>query len=189
MGFSKSRSPNPTARSIARLGERCTPSVMVRLRRFPLMANKLTANTKPHTTGVDVGLAARMGGPQLSTRIRNCDVFQNSSGSAILRRSPAISPWSPGGVARPRTSCRDAMRYGLSSGKGISVPLVLSIAWNAAGASSRARLEVWPDLHRAESESAPPFLTMDPGFSNAALGPLAQYDVINIARRRFSASP
>src|SRR5437879_13854623 len=98
---------------------------MVRLRRFPLMANKLTANTKPHTTGGDVGLAAWTGGPQLSTRIRNFDVFQNSSGSAILRRSPAISPWSPGGVARPRTSCRDAMRYGLSSGNGISVTLVL----------------------------------------------------------------
>src|SRR5262245_60417872 len=33
MGLSKSRSPNPTARSMARLGERCTPCVMVWLRR------------------------------------------------------------------------------------------------------------------------------------------------------------
>ena len=32
MGFSKSPSPNPTARSIARLGERAVPSVMRRLR-------------------------------------------------------------------------------------------------------------------------------------------------------------
>src|SRR2546421_7898639 len=113
MGFSKSRSPNPTARSIARLGERCTPSVMVRLRRFPLMANKLTANTKPHTTGGDVGLAARTGGPQLSTRIRNFDVFQNSSGSATLRRPPAISPLSPVGVEGTRSARRGVMRYGL----------------------------------------------------------------------------
>src|SRR3989442_15771029 len=130
MGFSKSRSPNPTARSIARLGERCTPCVMVRLRRFPLMANKLTANAKPHTTGGDVGLAARTGGPQLSTRIRNFDVFQNSSGSAILRRSPAISPWAPGGVGGPRTSCRDAVRYGLLSGDGILGPFVFSDTWD-----------------------------------------------------------
>src|SRR2546430_10464713 len=132
MGFSKSRSPSPTARSIARLGERCTPSVMVRLRRFPLMANKLTANTKPHTTGGDVGLAAWTGGPQLSTRIRNFDVFQNSSGSAILRRSPPISPWSPGGVARDRTACRDAIRYGVSSGERDSVDVVLLIAGETA---------------------------------------------------------
>src|SRR2546426_6931388 len=130
---------------------------MVRLRRFPLIANKLTANTKPHTTGGDVGLAARTGGPQLSTRIRNFDVFQNSSGSAILRRSPAISPWSPGGGARPRTSCRDAMRYGLSSGNGVSVTLVFSVAWNAAGSSSRARLSVWADFHRTERKRLAPF--------------------------------
>src|SRR2546425_12666534 len=101
---------------------------MVRLRRFPLMANKVTANTKPHTTGGDVGLAARTGGSQLSTRIRNFDVFQNSSGSAILRRSPAISPWSPGGAARPRTACRDAIRYGVSAGDRVSGTLVLSVA-------------------------------------------------------------
>src|SRR5256886_16021889 len=131
MGFSKSRSPNPTARSIARLGERCTPSVMVRLRRFPLIANKLTANTKPHTTGGDVGLAARTGGPQLSTRIRNFDVFQNSSGSAILRRSPAISPGSPRGVARPRPARRAAVRYGVFAADAAAVPLGLSVAWDA----------------------------------------------------------
>jgi hypothetical protein len=34
MGFSKSPSPKPTARSIARLGERATPWVMSRERRF-----------------------------------------------------------------------------------------------------------------------------------------------------------
>ncbi len=34
IGFSKSRSPNPTARSIARFGERATPWVIVRERQF-----------------------------------------------------------------------------------------------------------------------------------------------------------
>jgi hypothetical protein len=34
IGFSKSPSPKPTARSIARFGERATPWVMSRLRRL-----------------------------------------------------------------------------------------------------------------------------------------------------------
>jgi hypothetical protein len=34
MGFSKSPSPKPTARSMARLGERCTPWVTMRLLRL-----------------------------------------------------------------------------------------------------------------------------------------------------------
>jgi hypothetical protein len=34
IGFTKSASENPTARSMARFGERCTPSVMVRERVF-----------------------------------------------------------------------------------------------------------------------------------------------------------
>ena len=40
IGFSKSASPKPTARSIARLGERCTPSVIVRLRRSEAMSRR-----------------------------------------------------------------------------------------------------------------------------------------------------
>src|SRR3989442_13108463 len=83
----------------------------------------------PHTTGGDVGLAAWTGGPQLSTRIRNFDVFQNSSGSAILRRSPAISPWSPGGGGRPRPSCPDAIRDGLWSGDGDPWHFVVLDRW------------------------------------------------------------
>src|SRR2546422_10370274 len=130
----------------------------------PAHGNKLTANTKPHTTGGDVGLAARTGGPQLSTRIRNFDVFQNSSGSAILRRAPPISPGSPGARGGPRTSCRDAIRYGLSSGNGISVTLVLSIAWNAAGAGSPARWGGLPPFPRTQRERLPPSLTMMPPF-------------------------
>ena len=34
IGLSKSPSPNPTARSIARFGDRATPCVMIRLRRL-----------------------------------------------------------------------------------------------------------------------------------------------------------
>ena len=37
MGFSKSPSPKPTARSIARFGERATPLVMDRLRQLSAM--------------------------------------------------------------------------------------------------------------------------------------------------------
>src|SRR5207245_219543 len=84
----------------------------------------------------------------------------------------ARAPGSRGGVARPRTSCRDAMRYGLSSGNGISVTLVLSIAWNAAGSSSRAGWIVWPDFHRTKRKRLPPSFTMMPFFSNSSLVPI-----------------
>jgi hypothetical protein len=41
MGFSKSPSPKPTARSIARFGERAMPCVMRRERRFDAIAGPL----------------------------------------------------------------------------------------------------------------------------------------------------
>jgi len=41
MGLSKSLSPNPTARNIARLGERCTPWVTVLLLRLSDMIFRL----------------------------------------------------------------------------------------------------------------------------------------------------
>jgi hypothetical protein len=41
IGFSKSPSPKPTARNIARFGERATPSVIVRLRRLLGMGKPL----------------------------------------------------------------------------------------------------------------------------------------------------
>jgi len=42
IGFSKSPSSNPTARSIARLGARCTPAVIVRLLRLSGMLGALS---------------------------------------------------------------------------------------------------------------------------------------------------
>src|SRR5581483_519145 len=42
IGLSKSRSPKPTARSIERLGERCTPSVISLLRNLSAMAGLRT---------------------------------------------------------------------------------------------------------------------------------------------------
>src|SRR5215831_14988326 len=51
IGFSKSSSPKPTARSIARFGERATPCVMIRLRRLFGIGRPLSYNrrilTKP----------------------------------------------------------------------------------------------------------------------------------------------
>jgi hypothetical protein len=46
IGFSKSASPNPTARSIARLGERAMPCVMRRERRFDAMGGPSQASLR-----------------------------------------------------------------------------------------------------------------------------------------------
>src|SRR5690242_12193016 len=64
MGFSKSWSPKPTARSIARFGERATPCVMIRLRRLFGIGRPLSYNRWILTMPSRAKLA-RLGSPML----------------------------------------------------------------------------------------------------------------------------
>src|SRR6185295_16425673 len=91
MGFSKSLSPKPTARSIARLGERATPAVMSWLRLLRDLSAAMGMSPEIYRSQYYHPCHSRVGGypppPQAgegrvgaSTRIRNIELVPASAG-------------------------------------------------------------------------------------------------------------